>query len=72
MSFGLKAPDGNWGSVECKEGKEMRNFSPFTIALAAIAISFVWSLSRMPSLLEREANPLPVMAKAADSGTVHN
>ena len=48
----------------------MKTFSPLTIAMTAIAVSFVWSFAQMPVQPEQVSFPLPVMAKAAGTSSV--
>jgi hypothetical protein len=50
-----------------KEGRAMKGYAPFTIAVTAIAIAFVWSLAK--AQLNEEMVPMPLPATASLSGT---
>ena len=51
----------------------MKRYAPLTIAVTAIAISFVWSLGQLAMETDRTVSrPLPTMAQASGSGTVQD
>jgi hypothetical protein len=51
----------------------MKRYSPLTIAVCAIAVSFVWSISQLAIDTEQVVpSPLPTMAQVSGSGTVQN
>ena len=50
----------------------MKNFSPFTIAVTAIAVAFVWSLAKAQLDEEMVPMPLPTTASLMGTGPVQN
>ncbi|MCX5735420.1 MAG: hypothetical protein NTW68_14000 [candidate division NC10 bacterium] len=50
----------------------MKNYSPFTIAVTAIAVAFVWSLAKAQLDVENVPMPLPVTASLVGTGPVNN
>ncbi len=55
-----------------KEDRAMKNFSPFTIAVTAIAIAFVWSLAKAQLDVENIPMPLPTTASLTGAGPFNN
>jgi hypothetical protein len=55
-----------------KEGRVMKKYSPFTIAVTAIAVAFVWSLAKAELDVEKVPMPLPTTASLAGTGPVQN
>ena len=55
-----------------KEGRAMKNCAPFTIAVTAIAIAFVWSLAKAQLDAEMVPMPLPTTASLTRTGPVNN
>ena len=65
----------NAGRELSKRGKEdrgMKNFSPFTIAVTAIAVAFVWSLAKAQLDEKMVPMPLPTTASLMGTGPVQN
>jgi hypothetical protein len=50
----------------------MKNYAPFTIAVTAIAIAFVWSLAKAQLDAEMVPMPLPTTASLIGTGPVNN
>ncbi|MGA2500660.1 MAG: hypothetical protein ABSH20_23225 [Tepidisphaeraceae bacterium] len=50
----------------------MKNYSPFTIAVTALAIAFVWSLAKAQLDTEMAPMPLPTTASLIGTGPVNN
>jgi hypothetical protein len=50
----------------------MKNYSPFTIAVTALAIAFVWSLAKAQLDVEKVSMPLPATANLVGTGPVNN
>ncbi|MEI8188543.1 MAG: hypothetical protein WCI75_02360 [candidate division NC10 bacterium] len=50
----------------------MKTFSPFTIAVTAIAVAFVWSLAKAQLDVEKVPMPLPTTASLIGTGPVNN
>ena len=50
----------------------MKNFSPFTIAVTAIAVACVWSLAKAQLDEEMVPMPLPTTASLMGTGPVQN
>ena len=50
----------------------MKKFSPFTIAVTAIAVAFVWSLAKAQLDAEMVPMPLPATASLIGTSPVHN
>ena len=55
-----------------KEDRAMKNFSPFTIAVTAIAVAFVWSLAKAELDVKMVPMPLPTTASVIGTGPVPN
>ena len=55
-----------------EEGRAMKRYSPFTIAVTAIAIAFVWSLAKAQLDAEMVPMPLPTTASLTGTGPVQN
>ena len=55
-----------------KEDRAMKNFSPFTIAVTAIAVAFVWSLAKAQLDAEMVPMPLPTTASLTGTGPFNN
>ena len=50
----------------------MKNYSPFTIAVGAIAIAFIWSLASAQLSVVRDGMPLPTTASVTGAIPAHN
>jgi hypothetical protein len=65
-------PEGKRANETSKEDRAMKNYSPFTIAVTAIAIAFVWSLAKAQLDAEVVPMPLPATASLVGTGPVNN